>query len=131
MEVTLQDTLAMYVVSPNGPMGAADAFKKLEDAINWELKGRKFYGTMMGKNGEYRANLEAIDKNESQKLGFPTWTIPGGKYYKDKIEDWEKHVTEIAPKCDEIIGKVQYDNTRPIIEFYRSQKELLLFIPIK
>lgn len=129
MEVTLEDISTMYVVSPNGPQGAPEAFKKLEDAINWELKGRKFYGTEL--NGEYRANLAVIEGDDPEKLGFQTWTIPGGKYYKDKITDWEKHISKIAPRCEEIIKKVNYDDSRPIIEFYRSQKELYLFIPIK
>ncbi len=129
MEVELKDVSVMYIISPTGPQGASDAFKKLEDAINWQLKGRKFYGAMQ--NGEYRACLATVDEEEPKKLGFPTWTIPGGKYYKDKIADWEKHTSEIAPKCEEIIKKVNFDETRPIIEFYRSQKELYLFIPIE
>jgi muconolactone delta-isomerase len=131
MEATLDDTQVMYVISSEGPAGAADAFKKLEDAINWELKGRKFYGTMMGMTGEYRANMSVKDDDNFEKLGFKTSVIPGGKYYKEKINDWEKHVAEIAPKCNEIIAKIDYDNSRPIIEFYRSQAELFIFIPIK
>ena len=131
METILENTQVMYITSPNGPAGAAEAFKKLEDAINWQLKGRKFYGTMMGETGEYRANMNIIEGDDAEKLGFKTWTIPGGKYYKEKIADWEKHVAEIAPKCNDIISKTNYDTTRPIIEFYRSQAELYLFIPIQ
>lgn len=66
MEITLNDTPVMYVISPNGPIGAPDVFKKLEDAINWELKGRKFYGTML--NGEYRANLAVLDGENTEKF---------------------------------------------------------------
>lgn len=131
MEVNLEEILVMYIVSPNGPPGAGDAFKKLEDAIDWQLKGRKFYGTMMGKDGEYRANMNVMEGDDTEKLGFNTWTIPGGKYYKEKIADWEKHVAEIAPKCNDIISKTNYDTTRPIIEFYRSQAELFIFVPIQ
>lgn len=133
MEVVIEDIIVMYVTSPNDPKddpkGAEEAFKKLEDAIKWQLKGRKFYGTMF--NGEYRANLAIVEGEDPEKLGFPTWTIHGGKYYREKINDWEKHIAEIAQKCDEIIQKVRYDDSRPIVEFYRSLKELLLFIPIK
>jgi hypothetical protein len=121
----------MYFASPNGPAGAAAAFKKLEDAIAWQLKGRKFYGTMVGDSGEYRANMTISPDDDIETLGFKTWTIPGGKYYREKIADWEKHVEEIAPKCDEIINKTDYDDTRPVIEYYRSQAELHILVPIK
>ncbi|MDO8429275.1 MAG: hypothetical protein Q7S88_01470 [Candidatus Daviesbacteria bacterium] len=129
MEVELEDIPVMYLISPSGPQGAGEAFKKLEDAIKWQLKGRKFYGTMF--SGEYRVCLAITEPREPEKLGFPTWTIPGGKYFKDKIKDWEKHILEIAPKFQEIISKVNYDQSRPIIEFYRSQAELCLLVPIK
>lgn len=129
MEVMTEDIPVMYILSPNGPKGAPEAFKKLEDAINWQLKGRKFYGIQS--DGEYRACLAITDGEESKKFGFQTWVIPGGKYFKEKIADWEKHIAEIAPKFDEIIQKVNYDEDRPLIEFYRSQAELYLLVPIK
>ncbi len=129
MEIIFEDTPAMYVISPQGPISAADSFKKLEDAINWQLKGRKFYGTML--NGEYRANLAIVEGEDPNKLGFPVWIIPGGKYYREKISDWEKHVSEIESKFKEIINKSNYDTTRPLIEYYRSQAELFILVPIK
>jgi len=129
MEIQIDDIPAMYVVSPHGPQQARAAFHKLESAINWQLNGRKFYGTMF--NGHYRANLAIIDKHEPEKFGFPIWTIPGGKYFREKINDWEKHVNQIAPKFEEMMSKVELDPTRPAIEFYRSQAELYLLVPIK
>lgn len=129
MKVVIQDIPVMFVASPNGPASASDAFKKLEGALNWQLQGRKFYGTMF--LGEYRACAAVTPKDDPGKLGLMTWIIPGGKYFKDKIADWEKHIPEIGPKCEEIIAKVQFDDGRPIIEFYRSQKELFLFVPVK
>lgn len=126
MEIEIQDIPVVYVTSPTGPLGAPEAFKKLEDAINWQLKGRKFYGTIL--NGEYRASLVTI---EGEKLDFPIWIIPGGKYAREKIIDWEKHTAEIAPKFEEMIKHVAYDDGRPLVEFYRGQKELYIMVPIK
>lgn len=129
MEAVLDDIPVMYVVSPNGPMGSPKAFNKLEDAVNWQLKGRCFYGTMF--NSEYRANLAIIDEEEPEKLNLSTWTIPGGKYVRNKIENWEKNIEAIKPKFEEMIANSDYDDSRPIIEFYRSQTELFLFVPVK
>lgn len=132
MEVNVDDIPVMYVLSENGPIGASEAFKKLEDAINWQLKGRRFYG-VMNANGEYKACLALLDKNEAKVLGFPTDIIPGGKYLRSKIADWEKHVAEIKPAFDKLIKEAggELDSSRPFVEFYRSQVELLIHVPIK
>lgn len=128
MEVVLSDIPVLYVTSPTGPQGAEDAFKKLENAINWQLKGRRFYGTMTG--DEYRACLAIKDKNEPELLGFPTWTIPGGKYAKAKIKDWIHHIPEIASTFNQLRKQYNHDTTRPAIEYYESMKELNIFLPI-
>lgn len=128
MKAVLQDIPVMYVTSEFGPRGAADAFTKLEGILHWQLKGRKFYGTMH--DGEYRACVAVAEGDDPKKLGLRTAVIPGGEYFKEKIADWEQHVSEIAPTCNEIIKKFDFDDTRPIIEFYRSKAELFLFIPI-
>ncbi len=129
METQLDDIPVMFVVSPNGPIGAGEAFRKLEDAIDWQLKGRKFYGTMLGE--EYRACMAINEGDDPQKLGFETWTIPGGLYYRGKVEDWEKHVPEISKTFSDIKSKVTVDESRPFIEYYRSQAELILYVPAK
>lgn len=119
----------MYVVSPNGPQAAEEAFKKIENAINWELKGRRFYGAMVG--NEYRACLAIKDPEEPKRLGFPTWTIPGGKYAKAKIKDWVKHIPEIATTFDQLRKQYEHDTSRPAVEYYESMRELNIFLPIK
>lgn len=129
MEITINDIPVIYVVSPNGPQGAEAAFKKLEDAINWELKGRRFYGAMVG--NEYRACLAIKDPEETSMLSFPTWTIPGGKYAKAKIKDWAQHIPDIGKEFDRLRKEYNWDESRPAIEYYESMKELNIFLPIQ
>lgn len=128
METVLPDIPVMYVVSLTGPRGAEEAFKKLENAIGWKLKGRKFYGAMVG--DEYRACLAIKDENEPEQLGFPTWTIRGGKYAKAKIKDWIHHIPEIASTFAQLRKQYNHDTTRPAVEYYESMKELNIFLPI-
>lgn len=129
MEVTLQDIPVMYVISADNSKSITQSFAKLENAIGWQLKGRTFYGTLF--NGEYRASLAFTDPTEPDRLGFPTWTIPGGKYKREKINDWIHHTEEIAPKMKDMKQNNEYDDSRPCVEFYRSMKELFLLVPIK
>ena len=103
------------------------AFRQLEAGLS-SLKGRKFYGVIIG--DEYRACV-AIDQNSYvSSLPFPTWTIPGGRYIRRKIPDWEINIHLIGPSFDDLFGKPYFDSSRPLIEFYRSQKEILLMVPV-
>lgn len=130
MEVELNDIPVLYVTAVDGTNGAADAFKQIRDIVhwNWEDK-RKAYGTVF--EGEYRACVTLEEGDNPEELGLKTWTIPGGTYVKDTILDWENHIQDIGPKCMEIIKNVNFDETRPVIEFYQSESELKLLIPIK
>lgn len=121
----------MYVESPNGPAGSGKAFKTLETSLA-SLKGRKFYATFQYSTGQYRACVAIEDPDEPEQLGFQKWSIPGGLYAQEKLENWTEHAEEI-PNVFEKMSRVysgRIDSSRPSIEFYKSQKELLLLLPI-
>jgi hypothetical protein len=50
---------------------------------------------------------------------------------KTKIKNWESNVSLIGPTFGKMADQQQNDDTRPMIEYYRSQKELILYSPIK
>lgn len=122
----------MFVESPNGPAGSGEAFNKLESKLS-NIKGRKFYATFYYATGQYRACVELEEDDNPQQLGFETWAIPGGKYAQEKLKDWTEHADEIP----DVFGKLSMENeghidsSRPSIEFYKSQKELILLLPIQ
>jgi hypothetical protein len=129
--LTIDPIPVMYVAGRKGaPFGqqAIEAFDQLEAKLP-SLKGRKFYGAMSG--GEYRACV-ALDQNlEASPLPYPTWTIPGGKYIRRRIRNWEKNLHLIGDTFEELSERPDFDSSRPCIEYYRSQKELLLMAPVR
>jgi hypothetical protein len=127
MLVTRDPITVMYVVSPNGPEGAAEAFDRLEARLP-SLKGRKFYGTML--NGEYRACVALEPQDKPDAMGLETWTIPGGAYIRRKLPDWPEHAAEIGQIFGALAAEHPRDPARPNVEFYRSQKEALLFMAV-
>ena len=127
MLVTLDPVTVMYVVSPNGPLGAGQAFDRLEARLP-SLKGRKFYGTML--NGEYRACVAIESQDLPASMGLETWTIPGGAYVRRKLERWPERLAEIGLVFGALAAEHPRDTARPNIEFYRSQKEMLLFMAV-
>lgn len=129
--IELSNISVMCVTSGDGVKGSGDAFKTLESKLP-TLKRRKFYGVLSDdpENGVYRACVQTIPEDNAKELGLDTWTIPGGKYTKAVIENWEEHTDQIGPTLHDMAHMFQTDDTRPVIEFYRSQKELILYLPI-
>ena len=127
MLVTLDPVKVMYLVSPSGPQGAGEAFDRLEARLP-SLKGRKFYGTML--DGEYRACVALEPQDAPVAMGLETWTIPGGAYARRKLPRWPERIPEIGQIFGALAAEYPRDPARPNIEFYRSQKELLLFLAV-
>jgi len=129
--VTLPDTVVMFVAGKAGEPIAAqapEAFKALE-ARPPSLKCRKFYGVVLG--DEYRACVAIDCSDDPRALPHPTWILPGGKYIRRCILDWEERLDLIGPTFQALLRRPDVDGSRPCIEFYRSQKELLVMVPIQ
>lgn len=130
-EVVFPDTLVMYVPGDPDktiPEQAKQGFPCLESGIS-DLKGRKFFGVIQGK--EYRACVSIADVELESSLPYPTWTIPGGKYRRRKIIDWPSHTEEIGVAFAQLYDRLDVDVSRPGIEYYRSQNELFIMVPIQ
>lgn len=127
----LDELKLMYARALSFPDGIQDAWNKLERPLS-TLNGRKFYGIsrIIDRTIEYRACVIPLDDSEPLQLGFDTFTIPSGWYATKKLIDWPKYKHIIKIIFEELSSKYPLDNTRPHIEFYRSQKEVVLMIPI-
>ena len=55
---------------------------------------------------------------------------PWCKYAREKIKEWKDKIPEIEKIFDSLSKSYCSDPERPSIEFYKSQKELILFLPI-
>ena len=128
--VTLPDVPVMFVESARGLASVPETFDKLEARFP-SLKGRKFYGTFQPPDGPYRACVAIEPGDDPAALGLPTWVIPGGKYSRDKLLNWSERLPEIGKIFQRMSSEGERDPDRPSIEFYRSMKELVLFLPVK
>jgi len=120
----------MYIQATSFPEGVEEAWRKLESRLP-TIKRRKFFGTsrLVGEKIEYRACVVPSDESEPSRLGLDTFTIPAGNYASKNLVDWTKQ-TQIKTIFEELSSKYTVDSSRPHIEFYRSQKELVLMVPI-
>jgi hypothetical protein len=130
--VELQEIPVLRVKADMKGKGPSAAFNVLESKLP-TLKGRKFYGTFqfVPDGEEYYACVARIDSDVPAKMQLETGTIPGGWYAKTKLMDWQKDVSKIAGLFEEMGRTHDYDRNRPSVEFYRSQTEAQLFLPVR
>lgn len=131
MEVTLDEVSVMYIVAEGGPAGAREAFNRLEGKLA-SLRGRKFYGVFQPHTGEYRACVAVEPGDNPQQIGLATGMIPGGLYLREKMKNWMSRTAEIGKTFVAMAERDPHraDESRPSVEFYRSQDELILYLPI-
>jgi hypothetical protein len=128
--IVIRDIPVMYVAGdPAMPISeqAPIAFDRLEAKLA-TLKGRRFYGVVL--NGAYRACVAIKPDDDPDALPHPTWSIPGGRYVRQKLANWEQHRHLIGPSMMRLRERTDCDASRLCIEYYRSQRELLLLVPI-
>jgi len=127
-EITLNNIIVLSV-EVIGVKNSNLAFNQLESKLP-TLRSRKFYGCLIGtpERGVYRACVAKLEGETCDTL--VTWTIPEGKYLRAKIENWVGKENMIGKVFSDMRKTSKFDPKRPYIEYYRSQKELILLLPI-
>ena len=127
LEVTLDPIRVMWVKAEGGLSRVGEAWSTLESKLP-SLKGRKFYGAYHDE--VYRACVAIIDEKEAETFGLPTWTIPEGRYVRERVADYRSRVEIIAETFEAMAKECGADRSRPEVEFYKSQSEIILLLPI-
>jgi len=130
--VELQVIPVLRVKADMKGKGPSAAFDLLESRLP-SLKCRKFYGTFQFKpdGEEYYACVARIDSDDPGKMQLETGVIPGGWYAHRKLMDWEKNLSKLPSLFEEMARTLDGDPERLSLEFYRSQAELHLFLPVR
>ena len=129
--VDLPDIRLMVVRADEFPSGLQAAWDRLESRLS-SLKGRKFYGISRyeGSQMAYFAGFVPASDQEVQALGLLTMTIKGGKYARARLLDWRNHTGQIRQIFDELTRDFPMGPDGWALEYYRSQSELHLLIPL-
>ena len=129
--VDLPDLNLMVVRADGFPSGIKTAWDTLESRLS-SLKGRKFYGVSRceGSKVAYFAGVVPVSDQEVQALGLSTMTITGGEYARAKLLDWSDHTEKIGQVFSELMRDFPMDPDGWALEYYRSQSELHLLVPL-
>ena len=115
----------LFVRSASGPAGSAAAFEQLESRLP-TLRGRKFFATCRGE--DYRACVKIQEGDDLDALGLEVGEIPGGAYARARLEGGPEN---IAATFARLASEHAEDPTRPCIEFYRREGEVILLMPVR
>jgi len=128
VEVTL-DELPVLVVAKDGEPGeaAGAAFSELEAALP-SLRGRRFYGYYEPSARRYFACVVAQDDDA---LDLDRRTLPGGTYARSRLRGQPPELyARIGETFDTVAKSVAADESRPWLEYYRSEGEVDVLIPV-
>ncbi len=107
---------------------------RLEERME-SLRGSKMYGLLYpGEPPAYYACLR-LDGDQADDLGFDHAEVPGGRYGRKLVRDWENKLSELPGifdhlRTDLVEAGFLVDVTRPSLEFYRRSNELLIMVPV-
>lgn len=134
-----EDEQLMCLKSPDGVENASSTFDDLEKRIG-SLRGRRFYGLFREIGGveEYIACVRIETGDDPERLGLDRVPIEAGRYDRELLNDWGsrwngKNIEGLPELFQAMVDRNegQTDREKYSVEYYRSQKELYVMIPLK
>jgi len=96
------------------------------------LRGRRMYAMVDIRAGTYAACTPAREGDDPARLGLGSATLPGGWYLRARITGEPPGLYErIGPAMQALEAlAAPADPGRPLIEYYRRQDEIELWVPV-
>jgi hypothetical protein len=96
-----------------------------------EGDNRSYYGiAKMAENGnmEYYATAAETYNGEVEKYKCDRYTIEKGEYMTEPLHDWQKKTDSIKNVFEVMIRDSRVDKTKPAVEWYKNDKEMLCMV---
>jgi predicted transcriptional regulator YdeE len=115
------------------PSGIGEAFDELIKKTGNAAGERNYYGISEFQDGRmyYYAAAEEKAVSEAQKFNYETFTIEKGAYLAGTLPEWRKKTECIKDIFSEIIKDPDVDKTKPAIEWYKDDKEMMCLVKMK
>ena len=117
----------------NFPNGIGEAFHKLIEMIP-NGKERAYYGISYFDNTGnvvYKAAAEEKFTGEAEKYNCERYTIEKGEYLTIKLLDWRNKTDCIKDLFHELMEDGRTDKSKPCIEWYYNDDEMLCMLLMK
>ncbi len=114
----------------NFPNGIQKAFDELIQKTGDNAGERNYYGISYMENGNMIYNVAAEEKQtgEAETLNYKTFMIESGDYITEALNDWQSKTHCIKDIFQKIMNDGKADYTKPAIEWYKNDKEMLCMV---
>jgi predicted transcriptional regulator YdeE len=131
----LQDDLKVFGVQVKTfPSGIDEAFYELIKKTDDCADERNYYGvSSMDHEGKiiYKAVAEEKHTGEAKKFNYEQTTIEKGEYFFTILKDWSRNKHCIKDIFHEMMKDGRVDKTKPCVEWYKNDNEMLCMVKAK
>jgi len=116
------------------PAGIGEAFDELIKMTGDAAGKRNYYGiSSMNNEGKmmYKAVAEEKFEGEAKKFNYDNGLIEKGKYLYETLYHWQNKTCMIKDIFYSIMNDDHVDKTKPCIEWYKNDDEMLCMVKAK
>lgn len=115
------------------PSGIGEAFDELIKMTGDRAGERSYYGISEFKGGKmvYYAVAEEKVDGEAEQYNYEKLKIQRGEYLTSTVIDWQKKTDCIKDVFYEIIQDPRVNKTKPAIEWYKNDNEMMCLVKMK
>lgn len=129
----LPDDLRVFGVQVKTfPNGISEAFDSLVKMLPGRFD-RSFYGISYVENDAmvYIAAAGEKYKGEAEKYNCKGYTIEKGEYLTETVNEWRKKTDRIGDVFHDMMRDARVDKTKPAVEWYKNDEEMLCMVRSK
>ena len=114
------------------PLGIGEAFDELSKVLP-NGNQRPYYGVSeCTKQGiVYKATTLEMFDGEGKKYGYDDYLVEKGEYLAVTVFDWIKKTDSIKSVFEEMFKDDRSDRSKPCVEIYKSDTEMVCLVKVK
>lgn len=131
--INVKDDLHLFGIQVTTfPMGIKEAFDKIIAMVPDGMQ-RVHYGIsyMEGDKVIYHAACEEKYEGEADTLNCKKYTVDKGEYIAITITGWMKKIESIGEAFHQMMKDPRVDFTKPCVEWYKTDEEMMCMMKIK
>ena len=128
-----EDIMVFGKQVPTFPAGINEAFDELIKKTGDCAGARNYYGLSKFKDGRmvYYALAEQKHAGEAEKYNYEKLAIDRGNYAGETVTSWQTKTGSIRDVFNKIIQDPRVDKTKPAIEWYKSDNEMMCMVQMQ
>ncbi len=130
--ITIAPVDIIYLRSEKGIVSAGQCFGQFSEKIQHDWAQRQCIGLsyMDGEGLVYEAAATVKNKAEAENFGLDSKRLMGGLHAATMLKNWRTDTANIGKSFEALEKEVDMDNSRPFLEIYVNENDVMLLIPV-